>query len=98
MSSISLDTPVKQHSELIAADMNGEMALMSIENGKYFVLNPVSSRIWELSESPSTASQICQQLQQEFDVEPVQCETEVLTHIQQMISESLIEIAHAPAA
>lgn len=54
-----------------------ELALMSIEQGKYYGLNEVSSRIWELLEQPASVREICERLQAEYAVDEVTCREQV---------------------
>ena len=45
-----------------------EAVLLDIESGKYFSLNPVGSRIWELCDGNRSASEIVAVICDEFDV------------------------------
>jgi len=96
--SITLQSIVRQSENQVSADMDGEVAMMSIENGKYYCLNETSSRIWQLIEQPRAVGDICSVLQGEFDVQPDQCEAEVLEHVQELVSDNLIQVVDAAAA
>lgn len=95
---ISLAATIRQSDDQVGADMDGEIALMSITNGKYYCLNPTGSRIWQLLEQPRRLSEVCAILAQEFDVEPQQCATEVLGHVTDLLAENLVEVVDAAAA
>jgi len=95
---VELDTTIRQNDDHVAADMDGELALMSIENGKYYCLNPTGSRIWKLIEQPGRIEDICAVLAQEYAVEPQQCESEVLDHVAKLVAENLVEIVQPAAA
>lgn len=49
---ISLAKMIRQSDDQVGADMDDEIALMSITNGKYFCPNPTGSRIWQLIDQP----------------------------------------------
>jgi len=41
-----------RNKRLLASRMDDEIVMMHPESGKYFALNPVAARIWELLETP----------------------------------------------
>ena len=82
----------QQNSEIIVTEMDGSLMMMSIEEGKYFELNPVSKRIWELLEEPSTVEFVCGRLLEEFEVLEEQCEAEVVSHFNELYSKKIISI------
>lgn len=43
---------------LVAADMDGDMVMMSIEHGTYFGLTGIAPQIWAALEQPKTASEL----------------------------------------
>ena len=96
--SITLSTVIRQSDDQVSADMGGEVALMSIENGKYYCLNDTSSRIWQLIEQPCRVGHVCSALQDEFEVQEDQCEGDVLEHLKELIGDDLVEIVDAAAA
>lgn len=57
-----------RNSNLVAADMDGDMVMMSIEHGTYFGLTGIAPQIWAALEQPKTASELVQELLPQFDV------------------------------
>ena len=55
MSSIQGTTVVVRDPDMIAAEMDGDLVMMSIERGEYFGVGGVGPRLWELLEAPWTA-------------------------------------------
>jgi hypothetical protein len=47
--------------------------MMDISQGKYFSLNPVATRIWDLLEKPLDIDQLCILLLAEYEVGQEQC-------------------------
>ncbi|MDB4834957.1 PqqD family protein [Cyclobacteriaceae bacterium] len=70
-----------QNKEILTTELDDSLMMMSIQAGKYFELNPVSKRIWELVESPQSEAEIVKQLLDEFDVSEEQCKQEVAEHL-----------------
>ena len=68
--------------------------MMSIEAGKYFSLNPIGSRIWQLIESPLPAGEVVAALEQEFDVDGERCRADTLTFLEGLIANGLVVVEH----
>ena len=90
--SIQLETVVVQAGGLIAADMDGEKAMMSVEKGKYYGLDAVGSRIWELIDQPVTVKEVTKALLEEYDMEENTCQRDVYIFLNKLYNEGLISI------
>lgn len=80
---------IKEH---LCCELNGEAVILSLKNGKYYGLNPVASRIWELIQTPLSPIEIQNAILIEYDVESELCNQAVSTFLKQMEAEGLIEI------
>ena len=89
---ITLISTIKRNPELVASAIDGETVMMSLENGEYFGLDPVGSRIWELIENPTRVDNLISLLVDEFDVTKEQCELDTLDFLNQLFDKNLIEI------
>ena len=69
----------------ISGRLEEELVIMDIEKGKYFALNPVATRIWDILENPLTIDQLCEFLMQEYEVSEEQCREEVKEVIGEMV-------------
>ena len=96
---ITTDCTICQSTDPVAANMDGEVALMSITTGRYYCLNETGSRIWELIGQPRPVSEVCKILQEEYaGIDPQQLEAAVLGHIAELADENLVQVNHAAAA
>jgi hypothetical protein len=95
---IGLHSRLTRAADLVSADLDGEIALMSVAAGKYYGLEPVGSRIWALLETSRSVSEICTVLVAEFEVEREQCEREVLAFLNLMAQANLIKVVNEPTA
>jgi len=89
---IDLNSRVVKNEEIISTDMDEETVMMSVELGEYYGVNPVGSRIWKLLDKPVLVSEICRTLQAEYDVQPGQCQTEVMEFVSKLLEKKLIVI------
>jgi hypothetical protein len=78
--------------EVVAADMDGETVMLSIASGKYYGIDAVGSRIWELLSEPKTMSELVQSLREEYDVEPEQCRADVVDFLHYLCGEGLVKL------
>jgi len=84
------ESKIYRNPEMLSSDMDGEKVMMSIENGEYYGLNPIGSRIWELIEQPKTIDKLISILTDEFDVTPEICENDVLAFLKELLEKNLI--------
>ena len=79
-----------QNPELVATELDGSLMMMSVEEGKYFELNPVSKRIWELFEKENSFTGVVNTLLEEYEVSREDCETQVEEHIAVLLKKKLL--------
>jgi Coenzyme PQQ synthesis protein D (PqqD) len=93
---VTLDTLLSRNSDIFYASVNADQAVMlSVAAGKYFGLNAVATRIWELLERPTTVAGLCTQICQEFDVDMQTCEAELLKFAQETIDKDVVRASTA---
>ena len=89
---------VAKHSTVVASkdqvssDLGGEVAILDLKAGVYYGLDEVGARIWQLIQEPMAVGAIRDSLVEEYDVEPVRCEQDVLALLQRLVDKGLIEI------
>lgn len=89
---LTLETIVCKSEELIEAPLDESIALMSIENGKYYGLENVASDIWKSIESPKKINEIVENLIKKYSVDREVCEKETLIFLQKLKDNSMIKI------
>jgi hypothetical protein len=90
MSPLSSTNVVARRDGLVQAEIDGEVAMTSIDDGTCYVLNQVGSRIWNLLEEPTQIGVLCATLLGEFKVDPEVCERQVLDLLEELRSKGLI--------
>jgi hypothetical protein len=86
---------IARSAEPVEAEIDGEVVMMSLRRGKYYGLDAIGTRIWQLLGTPSTVAAICDVLQQEFDVDTETCSRDVVALLEQLAAEGLIEVRDA---
>lgn len=66
------------HSEaVVSTELDGSVVMMDVEEGRYYELNPVGARVWNLVESRPRVGGVYQVLATEYEVPPERCRDEV---------------------
>lgn len=90
---ISLNQFITQVQGNIVSDMNGEKVMLSIQNGKYYNFGELGGVIWGLIEKPISVTQLVKELTLEYEVEQAKCEKEVVSYLEILLEEGLIEVS-----
>ena len=89
---IGADVFVSQAAGMVASDLDGKKVMMNIESGKYFGLDSVGSRIWELIEKPLAFNELVLELLKEYDIEEKTCQQDVLAFLNKLHDQGLVDI------
>lgn len=89
---ISASSTVVTAKEQLWCDLAGEAAILNLQNGVYYGLDPVGARIWNLIQTPRTVDEIREVLLGEYDVDSDRCERDLLALLQALAAEGLIEV------
>ena len=79
-------TTYTRNTQIIDGEIDDNQVMMHLNKGKYFGLNPVGKRIWELIEEPKEPAEIIQRLMTEFDVTKEQCTREVTAFLDKAVA------------
>ena len=96
--SINLVTVVRQRRGQISADLDEEVALMSIERGNYYLLNSVGARIWQGLDRPRRIGDLCATLLPEYEVTREQLESDVVQLLSELVRYELVELVDESTA
>ena len=78
MTDLTLSTRLQRDPNLMAAEMDGELVMMSVDNGAYYGIGGVGATIWALLEAPMTLADVVQAIRNEYAVDEATCEADVL--------------------
>ena len=80
---------------LLTAEVDGELIAMSVDQGACYGMNPVGTRIWALLAEPRSIDSLCDQLVQEYDVDPATCRRDVVDLLEALSAEKLVTVKAA---
>lgn len=86
---ITLSHRLQRSDEVLFQNLDGEAVLLDLSSETYFGLNEVGTRVWDLLESTPLLSDVCRQLQSEYDVERERAEGDLLELATRLIAAGL---------
>lgn len=89
---------VQRNPKLIANQMDGEIVMMSIDNGEYYGLDEIGSRIWELIENPVSINHLIESLTEEFEVSTEDCLHDTLEFLEDLLEKDLLLVNDGPVS
>lgn len=88
---ITTTATIQRKPDVMTAEVDGEIVLMSLQSGYYFGLNGVSSDIWRRIESPIRIDALCNALAEAYTGDRAQIETDVLTFLNALSERQLLD-------
>ena len=85
VSSLVSQSPNQPYSKL-----DDEGILLSVQQGKYYAMDRVGTKVWEMIKEPISVSDLCEQLTQVYKVEKAQCLTDILAYLNGLYRQRLI--------
>jgi len=93
MSPVLSTTLITRSPDLVAADIDGDLVMMSIEQGEYFGITGVGSRVWELLAAPITVADVVRVICVEYAVDEATCQADMQAFIEELIQLGLASTA-----
>ncbi|MEQ2008269.1 MAG: PqqD family protein [Limisphaerales bacterium] len=76
----------------ISCGLGAEAAILQMESGKYYSLNPVGARVWQLLASPKKVSELLAAILAEYEVPADRCHADMLALLQKLQAAGLVEV------
>ncbi len=78
--------------EVLFRELAGEAVLLDLKSQRYFGLDPIGTRIWQLLDEQGRTDGILQTMLDEFEVEEAQLRQDLAAFLQQLEEAGLIEL------
>jgi hypothetical protein len=76
----------------VSCALGDESAILNMKNSVYYGLDAVGTRVWSLLGQPRSIGQLRDTILDEYDVEARVCERDLLTLLEQLRNEGLIDV------
>jgi hypothetical protein len=77
---------------VLTTDLDGEVAMLDIQSGKYFTLDGVSSDIWHMIEKPIAVQQIVSKLLEQYEIDELTCSQQTIEFLSSLHSLKMIDL------
>jgi hypothetical protein len=81
----------------LASSIGGETVILGLSAGRYYGVDGVSARVWQLVQQPIRVAEVRDVIVKEYEVDPATCEADIIRLLGQMIDAGLIEVQAATA-
>jgi hypothetical protein len=90
------DSVIVQEDEPVAAEVDGDVVMLSERAGAYFGLDGIGSEIWRLIEEPRRVSELCGTLAQRYDVDAETLTRDVTAFLDALLARNLVRLVQEP--
>jgi coenzyme PQQ biosynthesis protein PqqD len=80
----------RQRARVVAQQAAGKWVLLDVDSGRYYALDDVGGRIWQLCDGSRTVAQIAEVVGDEYDTAGVAVQEDVVAFVSELASESLL--------
>jgi len=92
MESLKVERKIVRKEDVLASEMDGELVMMSVTQGKYFSIGQSGVAIWRLLDQERTVTEIIQLLIEQYEVDEETCRKEVTRFVELLIQKELVEV------
>ncbi|MBN8262825.1 MAG: PqqD family protein [Xanthomonadales bacterium] len=93
---VTLDHQVQCSGEVLMQEVGGEAVLLDLASERYFGLDPVGTRIWQLLADAPSLAQVHAALCDEFDATPERIGEDLLALVGQLSEAGLVQVSPGP--
>lgn len=92
MQNMTLNDKVKISDKIVYQKVEDETVLLDLENGSYYGLNSVGSRIWELLSEKQEIQSVFDSMIKDYEVKPEKLQQDILSLLHKLRTKGLIEV------
>jgi hypothetical protein len=95
---LTVTSIIQRDPEVIAAEADQDLIMVSIASGYYYGISDVAREIWDAIESPKRISDLIQDLTTTYNIDRTSCEDQTLSFLETLLKEGLVRVKDGPAA
>jgi hypothetical protein len=94
---LNLKSVVQRDPEIIAAEADKDLIMVSVVKGSYYGVSDVARAIWEAIEQPKKVSDLVDDLASTYSIERPKCQEETLSFLGDLLAERLVRVKDEPS-
>lgn len=83
----------RRNADILAASVDDDLVMMSIQAGSYYNIGGVGTLVWELLAQPRSLDELIDGVLADYDVERERCASDIGAFVERLVSLNLIEPA-----
>jgi hypothetical protein len=95
---LSLGCIVQRDPDVIAAEADQDLVMVSLANGFYYGISDVAREIWEAIDHPKKISDLVDDLTVTYNIGRSKCEEDTLLFLEELLSERLLQVRDGPSS
>ena len=88
-------TVFRRSSRQVSCDLNGEAAILQLDQSVYFGLKGVGAQVWLALEKPQSLAELNRLVCKEFDVDAARAEADLIKFLSELQAARLVERVEA---
>lgn len=89
---------VARTKDQVSCDLAGEAVILGLNKSEYYGLNDVGTIIWNLIQEPKKVSEVVELILNEYDAENEKCEKDIISLLNEMEKNNLLEVVNETIA
>jgi hypothetical protein len=89
---LTLECVVQRDQDVIAAEADQDIVMVSIAKGLYYAVSDIARDIWEAVDRPKKISDLINDLTATYNVDRRVCEEQTLSLLEDLYSEGLLQV------
>jgi hypothetical protein len=95
---LNLNCVVQRDPDVIAAEADQDLVMVSIANGLYYGVSDVAREIWDAIERPKKISDLIDDLVGTYNIDRTTCKEETLSFLEDLRAEGLLKVSDEPVS
>jgi len=87
---IDINNRFSKTEKFVETDVDGEVVLMDIEDGKFFSLEQTGRRVWELLDEHDSIKKLSDKLTSEYDIDAASCQADLGELISDFLARGMV--------
>ena len=93
---LTLNSIVQRDPEVISAEADQDLIMVSVASGSYYGVSDVAREIWDAIEHPKKVSDVVDDLIASHDIDSSSCGDQTLSFLEALLEEGLLQVKDGP--
>jgi hypothetical protein len=89
---LTLNSIIQRDPEIIAAEADQDLVMVSVATGHYYGVSDVARDIWDAIERPKRVSDLINDLTTTYDIDSSSCKDQTLSFLEALLDEGLLQV------